>query len=63
MTVLEMVEGVDLDATWPRVSKRQLEVIKHELRGYIQQLWKIPNLNDFVVGTLYDTHEMLFSGN
>jgi len=65
MTILQMIEGVDLDSVWGRISKRQLEGIKEELRGYIQQLWTIPNLfsEDFAVGTLCKTHEILFSSN
>ena len=65
ITVLKVIKGVDLDAAWSRVSKRQLDGIKHELRGYIEQLWRIPNLSseDFTIGTLCRTHEILFSSN
>jgi len=62
MTVLEKIEGVDLDSAWDRVSPRQLAGIKLELQSYIKQLWTIPNLASdiFAVGTLCDTHEILF---
>ena len=53
--VLKMIEGVDLDEMWERVSPPRLEIIELELREYIQQLWFISNssLNEFVVGTLF----------
>lgn len=65
MTVLELVEGEDLDVAWSRVSARQLTGIKLELREYIKQLWTIPNLaaDNFAVGTLCNTHEILFSND
>jgi aminoglycoside phosphotransferase (APT) family kinase protein len=63
MTVLEWIDGVDLDEAWNRVSPRQLAGIKLELRDYIRQLWTVPNLDSevFAVGTLCKTHEILFS--
>jgi hypothetical protein len=62
-TVLEMVPGVDLADAWDRISTRQLDGIKHELRGYIKQLWSIPNpfRDQFAVGSLCTTHEILFT--
>src|SRR5947207_9049251 len=65
MTVLEKVKGIDLDEAWDRVSPRQLTGIKLQLQEYIQQLWAIPNCSsdEFAVGTLCSTHELLFTCN
>jgi hypothetical protein len=63
MTVLERIEGVDLEEAMDRVSPRQLERIKLEVREYITELWSIPVPKDFVVGSFCITKELLFTPN
>ena len=63
ITVLEFVKGKDLESVYDQISARQLAGIKLELQDYIRQLWALPNpySDKFAVGTLCDTHEILFT--
>lgn len=59
-TVFKRIEGVDLECAWNQLSSNQLNNIKLQLKGYIRQLWKIPNpFPEFAVGSLCSTHELL----
>jgi Phosphotransferase enzyme family len=57
--VWEFVNGIDLDECWEKLSERQREGIMHQLKEYIAELWKIPCQNDYAVGTLCCTRELL----
>lgn len=48
---------------YDQITPRQLAGIKLELNEHIRQLWKVPNpySDQFAVGTLCDTHEILFT--
>src|SRR5579871_2577824 len=63
MTVLEFCQGNDLESVYDQITPRKLAGIKLELKEYIRQLWTVPNpySDQFAVGTLCDTHEILFT--
>jgi aminoglycoside phosphotransferase (APT) family kinase protein len=59
-TVFKRIEGEDLETVWNRLSTRQLDNIKIQLKECIRQLWKIPNpFPEFAVGSLCSTHALL----
>jgi len=59
--VFKRIQGEDLESAWSKLSPEQLNNIISEIRGYIRQLWEIPNpfSDQFVVGSLCSTHELL----
>ena len=59
LTVWDFIDGVPLDHLWPRLSLRQREGIKWELREFIAHLWRIPTPTEFAVGSLCSSHELL----
>lgn len=63
MSVLDRVEGIDLEQAQDHLSSRQLEGINLQLREYITQLWTIPPPTNLVVGGLSTTGELLFTPN
>lgn len=50
-----------MESAWRKLSSEQLKHIISEIREYIRQLWEIPNScsDEFVVGSLCSTHELL----
>jgi Phosphotransferase enzyme family len=60
-TVWEYIDGIPMDMAWKKLSGKQIESIKLQLRGFIAQLWTIqhPSPSKFAVGTLCSTHELL----
>jgi hypothetical protein len=60
VTVWEFIDGCPLDQLWDKLTLRQREGLKLQLREFIIQLWKkIPSPTEFAVGTLCSTHELL----
>src|SRR5436305_1951652 len=59
------MEGKDLGSVQDQITDRQLAGIKLKLKDYIRQLWAVSNpySDDFAVGTLCDTYEILFTVN
>jgi len=59
--VFKRIQGEDLESVWSKLSPGQLKNIISVIRGYIRQLWEIPNpfSDQFVVGSLCSTHELL----
>jgi Phosphotransferase enzyme family len=60
-TVWEYIDGIAMDTAWKKLSEKQIDSIKIQLRGFIAQLWTIhhPFASKFAVGTLCSTHELL----
>jgi len=59
VTVWEYIDGCPLDQLWNKLTVRQREGLKLQLREFIIRLWKIPSPTEFAVGTLCSTHELL----
>jgi hypothetical protein len=59
VTIWEYIDGVPLDQLWTRLTERQRDAIKLQLRGFIAKLWEIPTPTEFSVGSLCSTHELL----
>jgi hypothetical protein len=60
-TVWEYIDGIAMDSAWVKLSEKQIQSIKIQLREFIAQLWTIdhPFASKFAVGTLCSTHELL----
>jgi hypothetical protein len=59
VTVWEFIDGCSLDQVWERLTLRQRERLKLQLREFIAHLWNIPPPTEFAVGSLCSTHKLL----